>query len=157
MCRTQGIVAVLLQDPHLALLRFRKCTRPQKSIVMMDACTAKYHVLSVNCHSNLWIVLQKTNSKGFFTHIVPVSCLAGIQIGMRAAPEFCLRYFYPEYCHIVFRLCFSGNYHVFSVADFYIYKSLSRCFYRYFNYSRAETYCTYPHSVKRNMLFFPHP
>ena len=90
MCRADCIVSIFFENTHFTFFCFRIRTCTKHAIIVMKACTAKNHTLSVNGHSYLRIPDQFTDSESFSYFIFTENCFTGIEIRVLCIPEFCV-------------------------------------------------------------------
>ena len=123
MGTAQRVVAVFLVQAHLPLFRLRESAGAQRSVIVMDAGSAKDHSLAVDGQAFFGIPGQRTDSEGFLHHILTELYPCRIKVGVVRAPELCPRNLQEEYRLIGIGdiLLFCQN--LFSVQDLYIHLS----------------------------------
>ena len=90
MCRADCIVSIFFENTHFTFFCFRIRTCTKHTIIVMKACTAKNHTLSVNGHSYLRIPDQFADSKSFGYFVFAENCFTGIEIRVLCIPELCV-------------------------------------------------------------------
>ena len=84
--RAQGVVAIFLQDAHLALLSLRERARAQHPVIVVDARAAQDDPLAVDGHAIVYIPFELAYAEGFLHNIGPEGRPTGVQVGLLAAP-----------------------------------------------------------------------
>ena len=88
---TDGVIARLLQQPHLPHFGVWKRNRPQNTVVVVDAGTTEDDPLAVDAKAVFAVAGDGANAKGLLPHILSENYTAGVALGGVRTPQLRVR------------------------------------------------------------------
>ena len=151
--RTDGVVAVLVQDAHLAAHRIRVAHCTQQAVVVVDAGTLQDDPAAVEQQA-LPAPGKAADAKAGRCRVGAVGRLQGVQLRVLRAPERCLRQFQA---HRLSGLSGRTGQHGSAVQHLQLHGAGGAGRRRDFHFRRVDGHGAHPQAVQQQVCFRAHP